>query len=95
MNYFIVASMFAQIAIDPDKAAPYGIAGIVLLWFMFRLERIIGKHTSTINDLVATIALDILSRDNLHPVARAQTSQILARATSRAQPASPQDSQVQ
>ncbi len=78
-----LTAFFAQVAIDSTVIAQYGITGVVLLWFMLRFEKKMDKHTSVINDLVEAITLDVLSRESVHPGARARAEKILERTNYR------------
>lgn len=63
--------------------AQYGITGIVLLWFMFRMEKKLDAHTSVINDLVKAISLDVLARPGAHENIKTSAREILTRADRR------------
>lgn len=77
-------SVLAQINLDPSILIQYGVLGIVLLWFMFRLEKKLDRHTSVINDLVESIALDVISRDHVSEHVKGRAEGILSRSAERA-----------
>ncbi len=47
----------SAVPFDPNLLLNYGVLGIVLAWFMFRLEKIIKNNTAATNALVARIEL--------------------------------------
>lgn len=69
---------------DPAIFVQYGILGVVLAWFMFRMERKIENHTAVINDLVRTISMDILARENIPDSIKSSATDVLQRANTRA-----------
>jgi hypothetical protein len=68
---------------DPAIVVQYGILGVVLAWFMFRMERKIDLHTAVINDLVRTISMELISRPSVPPVIKDQANAVLDRANAR------------
>lgn len=64
-------------------AAQYGIPGVVLAWFMFRVEKKLDNHTSVINDLALSITLDVVSRENISPSVKSRGDELLERLTQR------------
>ena len=69
--------------IDPNVFVQYGILGVVLAWFMFRVEKKMDAHTLVINDLVISNALAVLSRNDVPQPISDQASELLNRATAR------------
>lgn len=61
----------------------FGLVGVVLAWFMFRMEKILDSHTKTINDLTKTLLLEVLSREQLSDHLRAEANEVLQRVTAR------------
>lgn len=49
---------------ETEVLAQYGIIGLVLLWFMYRLEKILTTQTKAINNqsLVMISVIDVISR---------------------------------
>ncbi len=61
----------------------FGIAGVMLAWFMFRLEKKMDAHTQVIGDLAQSILLDVLSRDSLSDTTRRNAHELMERVTNR------------
>lgn len=74
-----LAAFFSQLPMDPTTFAQYGLLGLVLAWFMLRLEKKIERHTAVINDLVEAITIEVLSRKDLHEGARTRAEHLLER----------------
>lgn len=68
---------------NPEMIAQYGGLAVVLGWFMFRFEKKIDAHTSIINDLVAAITLETVSRPGTTPQVQLRAEELLKRSESR------------
>lgn len=75
---------------DYSSFTQYGILGIVLLWFMFRMEKKMDNTAATINDLAKVMTLNILSRGDIQQHVRDEAEAILSRTNARAHPPSQQ-----
>ncbi len=71
--------------LDSASFVQFGLAGVVLFWFMFRMEKKLDAHTSVINDLVKAISLDVLSRVHINEHVRISAQEVLKRSESRAE----------
>lgn len=67
-----------------DGIAQYGILGIVLGWFMFRVEKRLDRQTEVFNDLAKSIIIETLSRENITEEVRRQAQAVLDRTNARA-----------
>lgn len=76
--------LLGQVPIDSGVFVQYGIIGLILYWFMFRLEKKLDKHSSVLNDFTEIIAIDVLSRENLNGVVRTRAEKVLERTQARA-----------
>lgn len=55
----------AQIATDIGPFAQWGAMGLVLWWFMQRVERILTAVSGKIDTLARAMLIDIISRDSV------------------------------
>lgn len=70
--------ILAQIT-DYSSLLQLGVAGVMLAWFMFRLEKKMDAHTQVISDLAQSILLDVLSRDSLSDSTRRNAHDLMER----------------
>jgi hypothetical protein len=68
---------FTAMTIDPGIFAQYGVIGLMLWWFAFRLEKRLDRHSEIVNALSRSILLDVLSRDNLSERVRLEANTLL------------------
>jgi hypothetical protein len=54
----------AQIATDIGPFAQWGAMGLMLWWFMQRVERLLTAVTSKLDTLSRAILLDVINREN-------------------------------
>lgn len=73
----------AQVITDYSIFMQYGAIGVVLMWFMFRVEKRLDDHTSVISDLARSILLDVLSRDSLSDALRHEATEVMNRVAQR------------
>lgn len=85
---FAAATFIAQVQ-DYAPLLQFGIAGVMLAWFMFRVEKRLEDHTGIIGDLAKSILIDVLSRDNVSNTLRHEAEQAKTRIDQRAQRQSP------
>lgn len=74
--------ILAQIT-DYSSLVQLGVAGVMLAWFMFRVERKMEDHTQVVNDLARSILLDVLSRDSLTDPLRREATDLMERVSRR------------
>lgn len=78
-------------SIDIAPFVQFGVLGIVLYWFMFRLEKRMDRHSATIDDLTRSITLEILCRSNITTEIRGKADEILDRVNQRTTKYAPAD----
>lgn len=76
--------MIATMTFDPTVFAQYGLLGIILAWFMWRLERKLDSIATVINDFTVASLLETLSRETLSDHLRSQATEILKRVSQKA-----------
>ena len=72
-----IALFIAQMNHSPETLSAYGLAGVVLGWFMFRAEKlsrnqqnVLEANSRQIQSLSRAILIDMLTRNNLSPEAK-------------------------
>lgn len=79
----MLADVIAQIPSEFSPVMQLGIAGSMLLWFMFRVEPRMKSMEDVIADLSKAILLDVATRDGASHRVKLEAEELLRRTEAR------------